>query len=171
VIAEGVDTPTIVGSNGLTTAAIVAPSQRFCAQETPLLARLKLFGVYQLPWQLQASASYQNVPGPMILATYVATNAQVQPSLGRPLSGRARNVTVHLIEPGTRYDDRLSQVDFRMTRTFHFGRFRLQAMMDLYNLLNSDAPISINTRYGPDWLVPQEILQARFVKFGAQLDF
>jgi hypothetical protein len=107
----------------------------------------------------------------MILATYVATNAEIQPSLGRPLSGGARNVTIHLIEPGKMYDDRLSQVDLRFNRTFQFTRFRVSAMVDLYNLFNSDAPISINTRFGPQWLVPEEILQARFVKVGAQIDF
>ena len=47
-------------------------------------------------------------------ATYVATNAQVAPSLGRNLCrATPQNVSVALVEPGTMYGDRLNQVDLR----------------------------------------------------------
>ena len=58
------------------------------------------------------------------VANYVATNAVVAPSLGRPLSGSA-NVTVNLLGAGEQYDKRTHQVDLRFTRTFRMGRSRL----------------------------------------------
>ena len=41
-------------------------------------------------------------------------------------------------------------------------------MLDAYNLLNDDAPLAVNDTYGSQWQVPESILLARFVKFGAQ---
>src|SRR5262249_49939978 len=49
--------------------------------------QIKLNGLYPLPWDTEVSAVFQNLPGIPISANYVATNAQVAPSLGRNLSG------------------------------------------------------------------------------------
>ena len=53
-------------------------------------------------------------------------------------------------------------------------------MADIFNAFNSNAavgatsnagepPAAINTTYGSAWLRPLNILQARYVKFGAQI--
>ena len=48
------------------------------------------------------SALFQSNPGVAITASYVATNAQVQPSLLRPLSGSASTVTIaNIFQPQT----------------------------------------------------------------------
>jgi hypothetical protein len=44
-------------------------------------------------------------------------------------------------------------------------------MVDIYNLLNGSAVITQNNSFGSAWLRPTQILQARLVKFGFQLDF
>ena len=184
MVAQGI-LPTVAGSLDLTTSAIQVGSQRFCHQETPFWGQtqVKLFGVYPLPWDLQASAMFQNLPGSVILASYVVTNAQVSPSLGRSLAGGARNATVNLISPGSLYEDRWSQLDVRLTRTFRVGTTSLQGLFDFFNLLNSSATApapggfsaagagGVNTRYGPDWLKPLRTLPARMLKFGVQIDF
>ena len=59
---------------------------QFCRQTLPL-TEFKLSGVQPLPWWgLQVSATYQNLPGVPQAATYLATNAEIAPSLGRNLS-------------------------------------------------------------------------------------
>lgn len=94
---------------------------------------------------------------------------------------------MQLIEPGTLYSDRRSQLDLRLAKTFRIsGTRRLQAMMDIYNTFNSNAPVgatsqageqppALNTTYSPlagnQWLRPLNILQARYVKFGASFSF
>ena len=183
VIGKGISA-SAYGATDLLTAATLVPSTRFCHQETPFLTSVKLFGAYPLPWGLLVSAMWQNLPGTNITASYVATNAQIAPSLGRSLAGGARNVTVSLIAPGAEYTDRMNQLDARLLRTFRIGHNRVQGMLDFYNLLNShDIPPSvgagigatglgsINTAYGPDWLKPLRILNARLVKVGVQIDF
>jgi hypothetical protein len=165
---SGLATPLITNINGLP-----SPSNLYCRMAPPLQSQVKLIGSYPLPWGLAASAAFQSVPGPQIVASYVALNAQVAPSLGRNLSAGANaTATVQLIEPGTMYGDRVNQLDTRVTRTFRFsGNRRAQAQLDLYNLLNVGPTINLNTRYGPAWLSPTAVPPGRMLKFGVQLDF
>ena len=118
----------------------------------------------------RSSATFQSLPGPQILANYIAPNALVQPSLGRPLSGGAANVTVNLVAPGTMYGERLNQLDLRLAKIFKFGRNRAAVNLDLYNALNGNAVISQNNNFAT-WQVPISILQARLVKFSVNYDF
>src|SRR5712691_629335 len=48
--------------------------------------QVKFSVVYALPWDFQASSIYQNIPGVPIRASYVATDAEIRPSLGRNLA-------------------------------------------------------------------------------------
>jgi hypothetical protein len=61
-------------------------------------------GAYPLPWwMVQLASTFQNIPGPVPSASYVATNAQIAPTLGRNLgqcTGSARcNGTVTIANP------------------------------------------------------------------------
>ncbi len=44
-------------------------------------------------------------------------------------------------------------------------------MFAIYNILNGNAVLGLNTLYGPTWLRPVSVQGARLLKFGAQLDF
>jgi hypothetical protein len=157
------------------------PSPLYCHKEQPFLTQVTVLGSYTLPKEIQVAATFQSVPitgyagGFGVAANYVATNAQVKSSLGRNLSaGPNGTVAVNLITPGTMLNDRTNQVDVRLTRTFMAGRTKIRGMLDFYNVLNANPVIVWNNTYGTNgasWLVPQQILQGRLVKFGAQWDF
>ena len=108
----------------------------------------------------------------------MATNSQIAPSLGRNLGACGTSATctatvtvANLIDPNTRFEDRLNQVDLRVSKKLQLGRARLTGMFDIYNFLNASPITALNTRFGPAWLTPVSILPARLFKFGAQLDF
>jgi hypothetical protein len=153
-----------------------------CHKEGDWLPQVKLIGSYPLPWSFRVSGTYQTlVLDPItngtsnlgFIANYVATNAVVAPSLGRPLSGAA-NVTINLLGAGEMYDKRTHQMDLRFSRTFEMGRTRLQANIDLYNVFNANFVATRNGNYGTNgatWLRPGAILPARLLKFGGQFTF
>jgi hypothetical protein len=161
----------------------------YCDFDTSWLTQVKVTGSYMLPWQqIQIGGVLQNLPGQQILAQWNIT--QADPSgLGRALSGGANTSrVVPLIKPGTMYTPRRTQLDLRVSKSFTLaGSRKVQVMADLFNALNSNAavgatsnagepPAAINTTYSTNaatsaWLKPLNILQARYVKFGAQLTF
>jgi len=154
---------------------------QFCNTTLPWRAhtQVKLAGVYPLPWWgLQTSATYQNLPGRDRPASYVASNGEIAPSLGRNLSACPSasgpcNATaiVTLVEPNTLFEPRGNQLDVRLSKIFRLGRTRVQGNFDVYNVTNAADVIVLQTRFGPTWLRPQTILAGRLVKFSAQLDF
>jgi hypothetical protein len=144
-------------------------STAFCRVETPFLNQLKLLGSYSLPWGIRTSATFQNFPGSQLAALAVFTSAQVAPSLGRPLSA-ASTVTVDVLGPAALYQNRLNQLDLRISKVFRVGQTRLEAMIDAYNILNDNTVLTSNVAYAT-WRTPQVILPARFAKVGVQIDF
>ena len=151
-------------------AGIILPRGHHCRVDPPFFRPgWKLSGAYTLPYDVQISGFWQNLPGVPILATWNAPVSAVEPSLGRPLAGGAGTAEVHLIAPGTLFADRLNQLDVRVSKIFRLAAGReVRLMLDAYNLLNDDAPLAVNDTYGSQWQVPESILLARFVKFGAQ---
>jgi hypothetical protein len=146
----------------------------YCDVKPPFQANVKLLGVYPLPWWgVQFSGTFQSVPGPMITASRTYTSAQIAPSLGRNLAtGANGTAAVQLIKPGTMFDERLYQVDLRVSKQFRLGGdHRIQLNLDVYNAANASPVLSLNTAYGPSWMTPTSILQGRLIKIGTQWDF
>ncbi len=143
----------------------------FCRVSTPFLTQYKGFGTFIVPKvDVLIAATLQSFPGQEILANYVASNAQVAPSLGRPLSGGAANVTVPLIAPGTMYGPRSTMVDLRLGKPLRIGTLRATPSLDIYNLFNSSNVTVLSWQYEV-WQRPQTIIAGRLFKFSAQVDF
>ncbi len=148
-----------------------APLNAFCKVDGIFITQVKFLGTYLVPKVgVQIAATFQSLPGPSILANYVATNALVQPSLGRPLSGSAPNVTVNIIDPGDTYGERLNQLDLRFGRPIRFHGVRTTINLDIFNALNGNAVRTVNNNYAA-WLTPTAILDARLFRISGQVDF
>ena len=76
-----------------------------------------------------------------------------------------------IIEPGTAYGARWNQADIRVSRTFDVDGGRIQAMFDVYNVLNENAVIEEDRNYGPNYLRPTAIMPGRLAKFALQFNF
>jgi hypothetical protein len=172
-VTDNCDIAKVAGTTttGFGTVLTDNPTQLYCHNVQDFLTQFKMLGTYSIPKvDVNLAATVQSSPGAIITANYVATNAQVQPSLGRPLSGGAANVTVNLVEPGTLFGDRLTQFDMRFSRPFRFGARRLTANLDIYNALNANPIIQYNNNYAV-WQTPQRIMEARLFKVSGQFDF
>ena len=131
-------------------------------------------GSYTVPKvDVLVSGTFRSDQGAMLAANYTVTSAVAAQSLGRPLAGNTPNVTVNLIAPGTLYGDRVNELDLRIAKVLRFGRTRTNVGFDIYNVLNANPVLTYNAAFIPDgnWLVPTSVLQSRFVKFTASIDF
>jgi hypothetical protein len=148
------------------------PSRRNCHVAEPFLTQVKGLASYTIPKiDLQVSGTVQSIPGSVLNANYVVSSAVVAQTLGRPLSGGAANVTINLLNPGQMYNQRINEVDFRVAKVLRYGRTRTTVGLDLFNAFNADTVLGVNQTYGPAWLTPTSIIQARFAKISAQVDF
>ena len=164
-------------------------------------SQIKFQAVYPLPWDMAVSGSYKHLPGIPLEADYNARNFEVAPSLGRDLSaciqaglsgfGCPAQAQVALLPigggdggtlAGELFDERINQIDLRVSKGLEFGGARIQAIAEIYNVFNS-RPSQFNlSTYdqftgaffgvpGFLWNTPFQVLGGRTFKFGAQIDF
>jgi hypothetical protein len=113
-----------------------------------------------------------------ITADYVATNAEIRPSLGRDLAAGANGTaTLELLKPFALRGGHTKQLDLRIGKSLpSSGRMRTRLSLDIYNVLNSNDWQTIATRLSSNaaanrWQRPTLILQARYIQVGTQIDF
>jgi hypothetical protein len=73
--------------------------------------------------------------------------------------------------PYTKLEDRLTQLDFRLTKSIRLGRANVRGMFDIYNAFNANTVVAVTSRYGSQWLRPNLVLAPRLFKFGVAFDF
>jgi opacity protein-like surface antigen len=148
------------------------PAQ-FCNRQTPWLTQVKAYAVYTVPRvDVQVAGTFRSVPGEAMRAVFNASNQYLaaNSTLGRPLAGGVPNISIDIIEPDTLFLDRRNELDLRFGKILRAGRTRSVVSIDLFNLLNSDAVLTMNNNFAV-WQRPTTILNARLVKFTVQFDF
>jgi hypothetical protein len=151
-------------------AGVQFPAQ-YCHQQSPLLTQVKFLGSYTIPKiDVLISGALQSVPGPQVIGNFVATNAVVLPSLGRPLSGAAANLTLDVLPPGSLYGDRRNQLDLRFGKVLRLARTRTKVNLDINNVFNANPVLTENPSFAV-FRQPASILPARIARLGVQFDF
>jgi hypothetical protein len=151
----------------------VAATNPFCRNDPAWTAKtgFKLGLIMPLPWDLQASANYQNNPGVATNPTYSVGTAEVSPSLQRPLASRGRT-TVTVLDPDTLFrEGRLTLVSLALTRNFRAGGVRIQPRLEVHNALNAGTVTVLNGTIGPAFDQVRGVVGPRMVKFAFRFDF
>jgi hypothetical protein len=161
-------------ATGFGATTVVNQTNPYCHVDSGFVTRVTGLGSYTIPKaDVLISGTFRSDQGAMLAANYTVSSAVVAQTLNRPLAGSMPNVTVNLITPGTMYGDRVNELDLRIAKVLRFGRTRTNVGFDIYNLLNASAILTYNSAFIPNgnWLVPTTVLQARFVKLSASIDF
>ena len=173
VLSGGVSSGRTVTDNCF---VVDSPQQeRFCHVAPPWSSgtQVKFHVVYPLPWGIQTSAVFQNLPAIPVEANNTFSNAAIAPSLGRNLSAGANGrVKAALYQPLSQFEaDRISQFDLRISKRFDVGGLQLEGQFDIYNAFNSNSILAVNTTYGGSWTRPTAIMGPRMFKFGTVIRF
>jgi hypothetical protein len=160
-------------------------SLRFCDDREngiPFKKNLKLAGSFPLPYGITLSGSLQsNQPfeatsaRSMTFTTgttrYPATCPAPCPA-GQIIVPRSvanqTTMTIALVPEGTVLVERITQFDFKVSRTFRFGRVSVLPTFEMFNVNNSDAIISYQSTsiLSAAYLAPNSIMQPRMVGVG-----
>jgi hypothetical protein len=151
-----------------------------CHVEQAWLTQVKMLGSYTVPKiDVQLGASYQNIPGIELAATYSALNADLarpvsSGGLGRlPFGQVSPTATTNLaiVPPQTDYYQRLSQLDLRIGKLLRYGRTRSNLSLDIYNLFNQATISGASFLYNTQWLAPTSVVAPRLLKASLTFDF
>ena len=152
--------------NGGAAVAVTAPSLAYCDDSKfhiPLLTTFKLSGTYPLPYGFKLSSVYQNQPGDEKLISYPVGRALV-PTL------TVATVNVRVNDPGSKYYDRVSTLDFSVARVFKTGRLRISPKLDIFNSLNANPVTAETLTVGSALGRPTAVLNPRLMRLGAMID-
>jgi carboxypeptidase family protein len=154
--------------------------QAYCHRESGWQTNVKGLATYTVPKvDVLLSGTFHSLPYPgsnfpsvtsqsLVAQTFVVFN---QTSLGRFFANGSPVAPLQLVKPGTVYGDRLSGVDLRLGKILKYGRTKTLVAVDIFNLFNSNAVDVYQQNYGPAYLNPLSITQARFFKISVQFDF
>jgi hypothetical protein len=154
-------------------------------------SQIKFQAIYPLPYNFTVSGSYKHLPGLPLDANYVALNFEIASSLGRDLSACTlrgtpgptctASTTVALdptvFNSSKLHDQRLNQVDLRLSNTIRIAGWRVQPALELYNVFNTRVLQGTSPVWGAAgrrsafWKFPFSMLGGRLLKFGAVIDF
>ena len=147
----------------------------FCHNEPGYITKVSGVASYIVPKidVLIAGTVRSDQGAPLAANWNASSSAVVQPALGRAVTGGATTTTINLIAPGQVWGDRVNELDFRFGKILKFGRTRVNAGIDIYNVLNQAAVLTYNQTFVPGgtWLAPTSVLSPRFLKVSAQIDF
>jgi hypothetical protein len=159
---------------------------RFCddrQSNIPFKKNLKLAGSVPLPFAVTFSAALQsNQPFAANTArvmTFTTGSTRYPSNCAAPCPANAvivpravanqSSMTVDLVEPRSVFFERITQLDFKVQRTFRIGRVSVLPTLEVFNVNNSDAIISYQSTniLSGQYLAPNSIMQPRMVGVGA----
>ena len=161
----------VVLTIALNAGGVYSPSLLNCDIKPPFQPQVKFLGTAGLPWKFALSGVFQTLAGPMILASESLSKAQglTATTLGRQFF--ESTYTIPLIAPGTRYGDRVYQIDLRLSKAIALGHGTLHANLNVYNMLNANPVLIQSNTYGSAWTQPTAVLTGRLFRFDATIDF
>ena len=171
-----------------------APYQSGCLSLGPFQTTIRGSATYTVPKiDVLLSLVYQSLPGSEITANWTVSKDQVTwnnparatapcaiPSNGVGCFLSSPNFTsttypIPLLLNNQLFGERVTTADIKIAKNFRWKGRRLNAGVDIYNFMNSDAVTAYNTTYTPGptnaWGTPMTLVSPRFVRLQIQANF
>jgi hypothetical protein len=145
---------------------------RFCNQVPPFRSLYKVASGFTLPYDVNASVTFQERPGISVGSFYVFTSTSAGVT-GLPPGGLTGggSLTLTVVDPTAQFYDYVKTLDARVSRTFRFGNKRLQPFVEIFNLPNFSTVSTVNETIGTHYFEPGTIVQGRRLQLGTQIDW
>ncbi|HEV2986507.1 MAG TPA: TonB-dependent receptor, partial [Vicinamibacterales bacterium] len=128
----------------------------------------RLSGSYQAPGDVLIAGSLISNSGGAYVSTYSASRAAVASVVALTRGSQ----TVFLSARGDERLPTVTMADIRVSRAFRFGGNRkIVPELDLFNIGNAAAPVTITSAVGSSYLYPTQILAPRIIKIGFAINF
>ena len=129
--------------------------------------QIKFAALYPLPYEIELSAIYQNLPGLEIRAQQRVFTTDDAGGTGRALT-RGTSAVLDTVARNSDFEDRLNQLDFRLAKAFSGDWGRVLVTFDLYNALNSNTIRRRINELGATYGNVISFMGARTFKVGGQ---
>jgi hypothetical protein len=123
----------------------------------------RLSGVYELPYQISASGTWQYQAGVPQETTVLVTNATITLPQG--------NQMLRVRDFGAERFPHTAQLDLSLRKAFRFGSRSLVPRLDIFNSTNQSTVNAVVTQLGPTYGRISGIQQARLIKIGVSVEF
>jgi len=124
---------------------------------------LSMSGLYELPYGVSLSGSYQHQSGfPEQTTVSVGANTVALTQVTQVVNVAPRG--------DVRYP-KLNQLDFSLRKAIRFGSKVFQPRLDVYNVTNNATIRSWTTQLGPTYHRPVTIQRGTLIKAGMHIDF
>ena len=130
-------------------------------QDIPVI--FKGFGLYQLPYGVSVSASYQHFTGFAEITSVLVASDTVR------LTQVTQAITVQP-RATVRYPN-LNMVDLSVKKTFKTSRYSFEPVLDIFNLTNGNTVRARTEILGPTYGQIADILRGRLLKIGLNVKF
>jgi hypothetical protein len=123
----------------------------------------RLSGVYDLPYQISASATWQFNKGFPETNTVSVANTTVALTQG--------TTTVWVAPRGNTRLPNVAQLDTSLRKIWRHGGRTIEPRLDMYNLTNQASIIGRVTQFGPNYGRVSSTQRGRLVKLGLSVEF
>ena len=110
------------------------------------------------------SGTFQGIPASERSITYQVTRTLI-PTLSQT------SVNVRLNEPGSEYNDRVSQLDLSVSRSFRGRGVDVRPELAFFNMLNANPVLTQINVFGPSLGDVTSVLKPRVLRLGLSMKF
>jgi hypothetical protein len=126
---------------------------------------------YVMPWTINTALTFRHTGG---LNSFAST-AQSPSPMARVVQVPDRTTNqlyqIRVEENGEYRQESVNVLDFRASKTFRFGRAKIEGIFDVFNVFNANNVLAAGTLTGSNYDRPTVVLTPRVARIGAKVEF